>query len=84
MLPLWCCNCNRNQPLLTLYNRNRLQEIACNRTRNHRFVIDPMPGIYPDHSHTFHYRSDYSPHSGVNSYKAGNDDVFSLFHAETD
>ena len=45
MIPLWCCNCNRNQPLLTFYNRNRnrLQEIACNRTRNHRFVIDPMP-----------------------------------------
>ena len=29
-------------------------------------------------------RSDYSPRSGANSYKAGNDDVFSLFHAETD
>ena len=28
--------------------------------------------------------SDYSPRSGANSYKAGNDDVFSLFHAETD
>ena len=28
-------------------------------------------------------RSDYSPRSGANSYKAGNDDVFSLFHAET-
>ena len=27
---------------------------------------------------------DYSPRSGANSYKAGNDDVFSLFHAETD
>ena len=30
------------------------------------------------------YGSDYSPGSGANSYKAGNDDVFSLFHAETD
>ena len=29
-------------------------------------------------------RSDYSPRSRANSYKAGNDDVFSLFHAETD
>ena len=28
--------------------------------------------------------SDYSPRSGANFYKAGNDDVFSLFHAETD
>ena len=30
------------------------------------------------------YGSDYSPRSRANSYKAGNDDVFSLFHAETD
>ena len=29
-------------------------------------------------------RSDYSPCSGANYYKAGNDDVFSLFHAATD
>ena len=33
---------------------------------------------------SFRYGSDYSPRSGANSYKAGNDDVFSLFHAETD
>ena len=32
----------------------------------------------------FSKRSDYSPRSGANSYKAGNDDVFSLIHAETD
>ena len=32
---------------------------------------------------TIQKRSDYSPR-GANSYKAGNDDVFSLFHAETD
>ena len=32
----------------------------------------------------FYQRSDYSPRSRANSYKAGNDDVFSLFHAETD
>ena len=29
-------------------------------------------------------RSSYSPRCGANSYKAGNDDIFSLFHAETD
>ena len=34
--------------------------------------------------HSVNEVTSYLPRRGANSYKAGNDDVFSLFHAETD
>ena len=47
-------------------------------------LISKYNAVNIGQSRVIYYGSDYSPRSGANSYKAGNDDVFSLFHAETD